>query len=376
MDIKILILPAILCTTSCGANFNSIHRNTKISDSTSAISIDAKQRLLISSTVIEKVKDSSGAVTEKTYPVLCSEPSPDIFSVYSAAIEASASKADELTAAFKSTTSENGGTIGIRTESIQLLRDAMYRLCEAYAAGGLSSLEYYKMVSKYQKSMVTLIAISQLTGASKPSQLVLSSTSSLAQTSKAFESKENLDKARKELESLNGDLDSLDNKIKESSNALSGKYTEKCPDGVAKDEADKEKCENHKKLLSEKSTLQSKITLSEKNVNEWLQMFTNSNEAIVLTSEATSKAIENSSTAMDKESIIALSGTVQKLVSDVFLDDIMSTCIDEMQNITSQDSLDTRNRLIKNSLDEIKYNKAQDLMLDICSTIINSKLKK
>lgn len=373
---KIIIIPILLSVVSCGANFNSIHRMTKINDNTAAVSIDAKQRFLISSTVIEKVPGSNGNITEKSYPVLCAEPSPDVFSVYSAAIEASASKTDALTAAFKSTTSESGGTIGIRTESIQLLRDAMYRLCEAYAAGGLSSLEYYKMVSKYQKSMVTLIAIAQLTGASKPSQLVLSNTSSLALTSKAFESKENLDKARSELKALKEEQDALDSKINKSNEELSGKYNEKCPDDKAKDDKDKEKCTNHKKLTNNKTTLQTKISLSEINVNEWLKMFNSSNEAMALSTDATSKAIANSNTVMDKESIVALSGTVQKLVSDVFFDDVISTCIEEMQKITTQDSQQPRNKSLAMSTEALKFEKAQNLMLDFCSSVITSRSQK
>ena len=63
---------------------------------------------------------------------MCAETSPDAFAVYSAAIEANASKANELTAGLKTAMGEDADTIGIRTKAITLMSDAKYRLSVIY----------------------------------------------------------------------------------------------------------------------------------------------------------------------------------------------------------------------------------------------------
>ena len=63
---------------------------------------------------------------------MCAETSPDAFAVYSAAIEANASKAKELTAGLKAAMGEDAGTMGIRTKATTLMSDAKYRLSAIY----------------------------------------------------------------------------------------------------------------------------------------------------------------------------------------------------------------------------------------------------
>ena len=81
-----------------------------------AIHLDAKQRLVIS----------------KAFGIVCAEPSPDALSAFAASFGASSASpgtdAVSLAAAFQSTTA----SIGLRTQSITLMRDALYRICEAY----------------------------------------------------------------------------------------------------------------------------------------------------------------------------------------------------------------------------------------------------
>lgn len=125
MKTKILIAPVILLLAGC-ANFNSVHRDFNISNGNGAL-IDIKQRAIIASVVKTKKSDN----TEITETRVCAEPSPDSLSAYAAELAAKADNgqvAAGLSAAFQ----ESSAFVGLRTQSIQLLRDASYRLCESY----------------------------------------------------------------------------------------------------------------------------------------------------------------------------------------------------------------------------------------------------
>jgi len=132
-----------------------------------SISIDVKQRVVFSQV---RQKGDELAAT-----VVCAEPSPDALTVLGASgglsLPVAAGKASQLSGAL----SESGASIGLRTQSIQLLRDAMYRLCEGYAAGAVSDKDFSAMQRRYQSTMMGLIAIEQLTGPIVASQALLAS---------------------------------------------------------------------------------------------------------------------------------------------------------------------------------------------------------
>lgn len=159
-------VPAVLATASllggC-ANWNSIHHDFK-PDNGDSMSIDAKQRVVFSVT-----KDYGG---EKTWKAFCAEPSPDALAAVSASLGLDAAVgAKALGAAFAS--SESAASIGLRTQSITILRDGMYRLCEGYASGALDDIGFQRLQRRYQAIMLGLLAIEQLTGATVAKQAVL-----------------------------------------------------------------------------------------------------------------------------------------------------------------------------------------------------------
>src|SRR5262245_65112002 len=92
------------------------------------------------------------------------EPSLDALSAYAADLAAKVSEGDKLSAALGLNTREQSSYIGLRTQSIQLLRDGFYRGCEAYMNGALTAADYAFVVRRYQKYMIALLAIEQLTG--------------------------------------------------------------------------------------------------------------------------------------------------------------------------------------------------------------------
>jgi hypothetical protein len=94
---------------------------------------------------------------------VCAEASPDALSAYAAELAAKADSGKigtELAAAFQ----EGSSYVGMRTPTIQSLRDASYRLCESYLNNAISGAEYGWQLRRFQRNMVVLAAVEQLTG--------------------------------------------------------------------------------------------------------------------------------------------------------------------------------------------------------------------
>lgn len=153
----VLALTGVLIATSGCARLNSIQRNVSL-DKTS-IAIDAEQRVVIS----VPAKGSSPQAR-----IVCAEPSPDVFKIRGATFSGLLEKAAKQDLELALSAAEAGQNIGLRTQSIQLLRDAMYRACEGAAGGMLSPTEFGELQTRFQKLTAVLLATEQLTGAVRP----------------------------------------------------------------------------------------------------------------------------------------------------------------------------------------------------------------
>lgn len=156
------LLAAVVAVSGC-ANMASIHHVFRPDEGTS-VSIDAKQRVVFSVEKLFLDPESGGQKIRYRWRAVCAEPSPDALAAISAA---SGLSAENLKIALSSAFSLQDGaaSIGLRTQTIQLLRDAMYRLCEGYASGALDDISFSRMQRRYQDIMLGLLAIEQLTGA-------------------------------------------------------------------------------------------------------------------------------------------------------------------------------------------------------------------
>lgn len=185
---------SLLATTAaCGANHHAVFRQTALSGSVdSIITVDAKQRAIL------VAGDTPGEESRR----FCAEPSPDVFSVVAQALSGGGSfgqSADPasveaaLNAAFSS--SEQGSSIP-RTQTINMLRELMYRTCERYLSGGYDALELSVQAIRDQRLMVSVLAIEQLTGAVTP-RPVLIGASGGASAGASSDAIVRLDEARK-----------------------------------------------------------------------------------------------------------------------------------------------------------------------------------
>lgn len=132
-----------------------------------SVAIDVKQRVVFS---------QSRNDDKRSHVVVCAEPSPDALTVIGVSGGFSLSDGTGKSGNAAAALSESGASIGLRTQSIQLLRDAMYRLCEGYAGGAVTATDFAAMQRRYQSTMMGLIAIEQLTGPVVASQAFLKSS--------------------------------------------------------------------------------------------------------------------------------------------------------------------------------------------------------
>lgn len=172
-SILVATLLVVLATSGCTwATFNSIHRTFDLGGAEAkGHSVDAKQRIIITKTMVAQPEDPNAAATNdhSGRVVSCAEPSPDALQVLGIALAAEvAEPQSKINAKGAATSAEGALSIGLRTQTIQLLRDGMYRLCESYFNSAIDGPSYKAAHLRYQDSMVALLAIEQLTGATRP----------------------------------------------------------------------------------------------------------------------------------------------------------------------------------------------------------------
>lgn len=124
-----------------------------------------------------------GGVVPNT--ITCAEPSPDVAKAVSEAFNASASLAaqsvqgvdGQAALAMSRAHAESIAQLGERLATVQLLRDGLYRACEAFANGAISEITYAVMVARYDDTVVTLMTSELAAGAFGRSLATLSGDS-------------------------------------------------------------------------------------------------------------------------------------------------------------------------------------------------------
>lgn len=110
------------------------------------------------------VKGEHRGIFTKSFGVLCAEPSPDAISSFAAALSVNAQQGQQLSGEAALAIQNAVAYTGLRTQSIQLLRDALYRVCEGYFSKAINSANFVDLHERYQDNMIAILAIEQLTG--------------------------------------------------------------------------------------------------------------------------------------------------------------------------------------------------------------------
>lgn len=204
MKRKMLIAAAAVIVTAialggCGnvANRSTVDRTTAIPQFTEnagsteiekraeeggvAIHLDAQQRLVLA--------------TAKGY---CAEPSPDALSAYVATLGVGATTPSQAEAAvsFANALQGSAASIGLRTQSITLMRDALYRMCEAANNGNLDGIHVARFLRRSQDLTAVILAVEQLTGTVAANQVLLTPESSANASANLTANQQLLDQQR------------------------------------------------------------------------------------------------------------------------------------------------------------------------------------
>lgn len=163
---KWLIPICAMALAGC-ADINSISRRSNLPSSTTvdgrALHLDAKQRV-----VLAKAGTRDGRVD-----MACAEPSPDALSAFASSVGGGISVSGQGAGSAASALSEAAASIGLRTQSITLMRDALYRVCEAYYNCAISEPQAMALLSRSQDLTAAVVSIEQLTGAIVAKQAAL-----------------------------------------------------------------------------------------------------------------------------------------------------------------------------------------------------------
>lgn len=162
------------------ANQNTSYRVQRIGpNGPRVITQDAKTRNL----VIVPESESGRANQWR----VCAEASPDVFSALSASASGDlglntrgAGTEAQARAAFA--IAEAAGTIE-RTQTINMLRESMYRTCERYMSGAIDRATFVVQAGRDWRAMIAILAIEQLTRAARgPSTIISGGTTSTSVT--------------------------------------------------------------------------------------------------------------------------------------------------------------------------------------------------
>jgi hypothetical protein len=171
---KTAALAALMLVAACSET-QEIFRPFDV-DKTS-VSADAKQRVILSAT-----RGTNG----DSRRIVCAEPSPDAVSAIAASFGANLAASvpistggqvvkPEVQLAFQRAIAEQVAYIGVRNSTIQLLRDGLYRACEAYLNGAVGDFGYALILSNYGRLMVGLLVAEGITRPSFTGPSVLTS---------------------------------------------------------------------------------------------------------------------------------------------------------------------------------------------------------
>lgn len=325
-----LITPLML--QGC-AWWNTAHYTDDI-DSPAILSVDAKQRTILATT---DPNDRSASGDKRI--VYCAEPSPDALSSFTSNLDVEANKKDLVSAVIKGSFGESAASLGIRTESIQLMRDAMFRSCEAYIAGALSAADYAALQHTYQKSMVTLLAIEQMTSAVRPGQVILNAGGSVSATQDPGKMAETLASLSKELsdaklkeEAKREELKTAKSKLLDALGKgvmLNGKKVETSDQATQycdqSSQAENTKCADYLTINAAYKSLKDSFTAAEitlntvlKSISNGTTVSSNANGSVVNYNVPPNSAAPAVSIEIAKE--------IGSLVSMVYLDDMLSSC--------------------------------------------------
>ncbi|MHA6791793.1 hypothetical protein ACWA6H_29370 [Pseudomonas bijieensis] len=218
------LLGLIVVSIAGCANLNSIYRTFDVSRGESSMS-DIRQRaiLVAPNENITKKYDTTGKLVSEEHKkngvFVCAEPSPDAMASLAYELAAKGGYPEKASGELAFAMQDGAAFTGIRTQSIQLLRDFGYRLCESYMSGAISAPQYDLLMRRFQKNTVALLAIEQLTGAIKAPPIALTTSGRAEATKSLSEQRAEREKVSDRITALETEKTAVDKKISDAKKA-------------------------------------------------------------------------------------------------------------------------------------------------------------
>ena len=206
VTIRCLLLAALAGAASgCSTKSGNIFTPFSLDDGTS-VSTGSRQRLVVNTS--PEATPRPGLVQPKR--IICAEPSPDVASTVANSFGSGLSIFGWGSGAVSASEAEGLIQLAERTVTVQLLRDQMYRACEAYANGAITGTTYSLITSKNNKTMVSLL-LGEIAGGGIGRKLGALGGSSKAEVRSAMQGhlkdSEKARKASEELQNAETDLE-------------------------------------------------------------------------------------------------------------------------------------------------------------------------
>lgn len=165
---KWLVIPLAFSLSACGTGTWLNNRFSIDDNPPSGLVLDARHRVILvtdKSQDAEQARDGNIAQSPEKRHVVCAEPSPDVFALFAATGGLTLGQKDiEGSGNVNAQLIRSMANIARRTATTQLLRDGLYRACEAYMNGVIGHEEYRNIVMGYDEILITLVALEGLAG--------------------------------------------------------------------------------------------------------------------------------------------------------------------------------------------------------------------
>lgn len=185
-----MALACLLGTAGCSANYVTVDRSTDFGDDGRAIHLDAKQRVVLT----KKGQDDFGEI-------VCAEPGADALSAVSGGASLGVGATGTGSASGGASSSEGVGSLSLRTQTTETLKQTLYRICEMYFNRGLDRRMVMSLHQRFQNSTVAIAAIEQLTKATVAQAVAISGTAKAKASAETLLQIENVLKRAEERES-------------------------------------------------------------------------------------------------------------------------------------------------------------------------------
>lgn len=356
----VLLCGATLVPLGGCANLTSIARTTDIispwgdSNDAVAIHLDAEQRLVFSDA-----------------RAICAEPSPDALTALAASAGAGLTGEGPTVASVAQAMQETSASIGLRTQSITLMRDTLYRMCEAYHNSAIDKSDVIQLLQRSQDLTLGVLAIEQLTGVAMAKQVALGGEANSSASANLQSTQEVLNDAERDEEEKRKAKEAAADKVKATEQELAA--------AEAGDEEAKEKVPDLKKQLERDKEDQQKKTVAHAEAVETVEILKRNRASAYTKAHAAAKGSGEfadpvqAGAALTDASAANITRAVENIVATIVG---KSHFLDVCVNYLSKTPPDTGKEMTKIEIERLKGEEARNAFTNkYCGDVITADIE-